>query len=87
MFKIELGTKVKDKITGLTGIVVCKAEWLYGCIRYVVQPQELKDGKPVDNCSFDEDQLKVIEPERPAKSSLRGGPKDTLTRGFEVKRG
>lgn len=58
---IRLGAKVRDKVTGLTGIVVCRSEWLHGCVRIVVQPQELKDGKPVESSVFDEPSLEVIE--------------------------
>jgi hypothetical protein len=45
---VKLGDKVKDRVTGLTGIVIARTDWLNGCIRMTVQPQELKDGKPVD---------------------------------------
>jgi hypothetical protein len=61
MFKLELGIKVRDKVTGYTGIVTGRTEWLYGCRRYVVQSQEMKDGKPIESQSFDEDALEVIQ--------------------------
>lgn len=59
-YRLELGTKVKDKVTGLTGIITTRTEFLHGCVRVGVQPQELKDGKPVDPVSFDEPQLEVL---------------------------
>ena len=31
--RIELGQKVRDRITGCTGVVVCRSEWLHGCVR------------------------------------------------------
>jgi hypothetical protein len=65
MFKIELGSSVKSRVMGLKGIVIARTEWLYHCVRYVVQPQELKDGRPVENCSFDEDELIVLAPPTP----------------------
>lgn len=58
---IHLGDKVKDKVSGLTGIVVARTEWLYGCIRLTVQPQELHDGRPVDGYTFDEPQAELIQ--------------------------
>lgn len=61
MNTINLGDKVKDRITGFTGIVVARTEWLYGCVRCTVQPQETKDGKPVDNQTIDEPQLDVVK--------------------------
>lgn len=33
-----MGKLVRDKISGLEGIVVARTEWLYGCIRLNVQP-------------------------------------------------
>ena len=37
---INLGDTVKDKISGFTGVVVARTEWLYGCIRLAVQSQK-----------------------------------------------
>jgi hypothetical protein len=89
VFKLELGTRVKDKVTGYTGIVIGRTEWLYGCRRYTVQSQEMKDGKPVDGMGFDEDALEIIEVaavkgHKPAKT---GGPETRQpARAPEVKR-
>jgi hypothetical protein len=58
---VKLGDKVKDRVTGLTGIVVARTDWLNGCIRMVVQPQELKDGKPVETSCFDIEELVLVE--------------------------
>lgn len=78
MFKLELGTKVKDKVTGYTGIVIGRTEWLYGCRRYTVQSQEMKDGKPVESMAFDEDALELLttnnEHVRGHKPATTGGP-------------
>lgn len=60
---IKPGDLVKDGITGFTGIVVARTEWLNHCIRCTVQPRELKDGKPVESQTFDEEQLEVLEPQ------------------------
>jgi hypothetical protein len=60
-FKIELGAEVKDKVSGYKGLVVGRHHYLYGCHRYSVHSQELKDGKPVDGFTFDEGQLEVIK--------------------------
>ena len=60
MFIHELGKKGKDKITGFTGILTARCEFLTGCNRYCIQPQELKDGKPIDSIYFDEAQIQII---------------------------
>lgn len=31
---IQLGDKVKDTITGFTGVAVCISKWLNGCVRW-----------------------------------------------------
>ena len=60
-FSVGLGDRVKDRITGFSGIVVARVEWLNNCNRYTVQPEVLKDGKPVESQTFDEDDLRVVK--------------------------
>lgn len=57
---LAIGDKVRDRVTGLTGIITARTEWINGCIRMLVQPQELKDGKPVDASSFDIEELELV---------------------------
>jgi hypothetical protein len=79
---IELGDRVKDKITGLKGLVIGMTKWLYGCDRIVIQPEEAKDGKPADSFNIDVGQAelikkKVIEPVTMAPTvSKPGGPQN-----------
>ena len=64
MTRVNPGDSVKDKISGATGIVVCRAEWQYGCVRLTVQPQEAKDGKPADPFVIDEAQADVLQAQK-----------------------
>ena len=74
--KIELGDTVKDIITGFEGVVVARTDWLYNCVRFTVQPKEMKDGKPLDSITFDEDQLSVIASKSVKLRAARtGGPR------------
>lgn len=59
--KINLGDRVRDKVTGFQGIVIGITKWLYQCNRPIVQPETLKDGAIIDSQSFDEDQLEVLD--------------------------
>lgn len=79
---IELGDKVEDTITGFKGIVICVSQWLHGCRRVVVQPDNTgKDGKVPDTATFDEPQLKVLKPKRiPAGNPRTGGPRPDVSR-------
>ena len=70
--RIKLGSKVTDSITGMAGIAIARTDWLYGCVRYGVQPEELKDGKPVEAQWFDEAQLREYKESK--KNRSVGGP-------------
>lgn len=76
--KLKLGQKARDTITGFTGVCVARTEWLYGCVRWTVQPQELKDGKPIESQTFDEPQLEATDPPPSlvarALAAATGGP-------------
>ena len=58
---IELGDRVKEKITGYTGIAICVAQWLNGCIRIVVQPEKLKAGDRQEDQNFDVGALDIVK--------------------------
>ena len=72
---ITLGSKVRDQITGMEGVAVCRSDWLHGCTRWGVQPEELHEGKPLEPQFFDEPQLEVIVPEPPKARPTTGGPR------------
>jgi len=59
MFKFENGMKAKDRITGLEGTIVSRAEYLNGCISYGIRPP-LKDGVIIDCEWIDEGQIEII---------------------------
>jgi hypothetical protein len=59
--QIQLGDRVKDKVTGYTGIVVARTEWLNGCVRITVQNEKLKDGQVQPDFTFDEFQLTLLK--------------------------
>jgi len=59
MFKLELGKEAKDLITGFEGILVARAEHLFGCNTYGIAPKVLKDGKRIDTEWFDEGRIEI----------------------------
>jgi len=61
---IKLGDKVKDKLTGYSGTAVARAEYLYGCVWISVIPEELQDGKPIEDVWFDEGRLEGVSAEK-----------------------
>ncbi len=64
---IKMGQKVTHAISGFTGVVIAKTEWIYGCVRFGVQSEGLHDGKPIEAEWFDEGELTKA-------SKSKGGP-------------
>lgn len=73
--KINLGDYCKDTITGFKGVVVCISKWLHGCERITIQPNKMKDGKPIEQQTFDAPQLKVLRKNASLTTSDNGGPR------------
>ncbi len=58
---IELGQRVKDKITGFEGIATARVEYLTGCIQYCLKPEKLDEkGKMIEGEYIDEGQLELL---------------------------
>ena len=73
-FKFGLGARVRDRVHGLAGVVAARHEYLNGCVRYTV---EWRTGEPLNEVTFDEQQLEVIPGEAPREPRGTGGPRDT----------
>lgn len=56
-----LGYRVRDRVTGFTGVITSISFDLYGCIQAVVNPGLDKDGKPQDQHWFDVNRLQLAE--------------------------
>ena len=83
----ELGQRVRSRVTGFTGIIISRCEYLTGCIQYGVKPYVDKDGKDVGVLYHDEAELVLVdngiatEPQpakaqslSPPRSFAMGGP-------------
>jgi len=79
--EIELGSKVKDTVSGFIGQAAAVTHWVYGCVRWGVQGTTLKeDGTPTELQWFDERQLVVLgEPDAPEPTEFTGGPRPMET--------
>ncbi len=73
---IRLGDKVKDSITGLTGIAVARSTYLNGCDHIAIQGMA-KDGKVPDMVWFDEPQIVLVKAKVKVvrRNKNIGGPK------------
>lgn len=75
MTNIKLGDSVKDKVTGLKGIVVAKVEYLNGCIQFCVKPKMKKNGTESPNGEYiDYQQLKILKKGNEKEKTRTGGP-------------
>jgi hypothetical protein len=62
---IQLGAFVVDAVTGFSGYVTARAEYITGCAQVLVQPKVKEDGTFVEPRWIDETRLrtdKCIEP-------------------------
>lgn len=81
---INLGDRVKDRITGFVGIATARTEWINGCVRFGVQSDTLKDGLPTEAQWFDEPQLAVLKAGQVQLGrSEKGGPIPTPRRAAD----
>lgn len=89
MIKIRLGDTVECTITGFTGAVIGKAEYLHGCEQCEVQGTVLKDELPTKAVWIDEAQLEFKSESKEQKKKAAaasntgggGGPRDTSGMG------
>lgn len=74
---LKPGDKVKDTVTGLTGIVTGVAFYLNGCVQALIEPP-VRVGQEYREIWIDDDRLTVVPPRKPAKRKAatrkRGGP-------------
>jgi hypothetical protein len=74
MFTIDLGEKVEDLITGFTGTVTGRCEYISGCAQYLLTPRIKADGSYMEGRWFDEDRLTAISEKMVDLAVSRPGP-------------
>ena len=59
---MKLGDRVKDKVTGFSGVVLARSEGLYEVDQYRVHPESLRsdDGRPTAAMWLDAGRLEVV---------------------------
>ncbi len=87
--EVELGSKVKDKITGFKGVAVARCVYLNGCVQFEIEPSQLKDGVPQKSYWLDEQRVILIlkiksttktKPKHKIHFSMGGGPQNNPTK-------
>ena len=81
MAKIDLGVTVKDKVSGLVGVVMGRTEYLTGCAHIGIVPNKLKpDGSLPDWQWIDETRCELVKGKKrfslsePSNPIGKGGP-------------
>lgn len=82
----KLGDVLKDQITGFKGVAICRTDWLNGCTRVTIQPQDLKDGKPIEAQTFDVEQLELVKSAKPVRVTPHGGDRPEPARRADPRR-
>ncbi|KZK99178.1 hypothetical protein [Pseudovibrio sp. Ad26] len=77
---IGLGDKVKDTLSGFTGIVLARSEHITGCNQLFVLPSSEKDNKLNDGQWFDVERIEKLEDKAVEIASRRTGADIPLPR-------
>ena len=59
--QISLGDRVKDKITGFTGIATAISDYIDGCQQVLINPPVKEDGSFVSGHWFDAERLAIVD--------------------------
>jgi hypothetical protein len=80
MFKYELGNLAVDIITGITGTLTARCQYINGCIQYCLKPMPDKDGKEIEGNYIDETQIRLVPGKSNYQSHLEqpGSPLDAV---------
>ncbi len=62
IFKYNLGDRAKDKISGLTGIICARAQYLTGCVHYGICPEKISEKQSTYDWTYlDASRLEILE--------------------------
>ncbi len=83
---IQMGQRVRDKISGFKGIAVARTTYLNGCDRISVQAKVNNDGEVPEVESFDEPDIESLEPKPTftGDGTKTGGPHGH--KGYQLRR-
>lgn len=74
----KLGSRLRCRVTGYTGIAVTVEQHLNGCVQYGIKPEVGKDGKMPEGWAIDSQQLELLDDglneTKPVERKVTGGP-------------
>ncbi len=75
---VTLGERYRDTITGFVGTATARTDYLYGCVRVVLEGPG-KEGTP-EEWVFDEQRLVTEEGSKPTATATTGGSRPRVPR-------
>lgn len=78
--EVELGSKIKDEVTGFKGIATARCEYMNGCIQYEITPTQLKDGVPQKVYWIDKQRIILLIKKESSEKKRPGGPANHPTK-------
>lgn len=82
-YKYDLGSRLRDRVTGLTGIASGMHLYLNGCIQYTIDPPVKDNTMPDSRYLIDEAQLEFVDEginDKPIVKTPTGGPSKRIPR-------
>ncbi len=83
MPKIQLGDRIRDRVTGFEGIATCRAEYLNGCVQYDISGKADEKGE-ARILQVDDQQIERVDTGLNKKAPVKkrtGGPSRMRTAG------
>lgn len=78
MPRIKLGDKIRDRVTGFTGIATAKTEYLNGCTQFDISGKSDEKTGEARVLSVDDQQVERLDAglnkKEPVKKTRTGGP-------------
>ncbi|MCX6787196.1 MAG: hypothetical protein NTY93_01580 [Candidatus Kaiserbacteria bacterium] len=77
----NLGVKVRDRLTGLTGIVTARIKHRYSGDRYAIQPPMNAKGEIPESVQLDEEDIEQVDPPVSKKEKKKEEKREKSTNG------
>ena len=80
--KFKLGSKLRDTITGFTGIATAKVKYINGCVQYCLTPKAKDNDVRPNGEYFDVQTLEIVDDGVTFEEKKTGGPQHDCPRSF-----
>lgn len=71
--KFELGSRLRDVVTGFEGTATAVVKYLNGCVQYCIVPKVKEDGNMPNGEYIDVDRLEFVSEKQSIRRENQGG--------------